>query len=71
MIHTKWSDISDDEFQVLEELEATGMDMKAKFDDGKDALIYFEDMAAMLEINKNQAKRYDQICQKLSAGGEK
>lgn len=60
---------SDEEFQILKELEEAGMQMKVEFDDGKDALTYFRDMAAMLEMNKNQPERYEQICREISADG--
>lgn len=60
---------SDEEFQILKELEEAGMQMKVEFDDGKDALTYFRDMAAMLEMNKNQPERYEQICREISVDG--
>lgn len=60
---------SDEEFQILKELEEAGMQMKVEFDDGKNALTYFRDMAAMLEMNKNQPERYEQICREISADG--
>ena len=59
-------DFTEEEFQVLQELQKAGMNMEEEFYDGSDALTYFEKMAEKMKITKTQPEMYDRICQMLN-----
>ncbi|MCM1244360.1 MAG: hypothetical protein NC293_01805 [Roseburia sp.] len=67
------SDFSEEEFELLEELEAAGMDMEAEFENDDfedengeiDVVTYFQRLAELAGIDQGQSEMYERVCAKL------